>query len=494
MTPAQETRRVDSLDNPSSPSSLENTGLDRVDGLSTLSVPEFWDARPDLATIRDFSLARRVAPWSTLGIVLCRVIASTPPEIRLPPLVGGYGSANLFIGIVGTSGRGKGTSTSAATALLPSEDIFDTIPVGSGEGIPAAYVHRSEGEVIQHQTRVLFDVAEVDTLTALGRRVGSTLMPVLRQVWSGEALGFQNIDPTRRLLVPAHTYRAALIVGIQPERAFTLLDDSAGGTPQRFLWLPGEDPAAPNVPPKEPAPLDWAPPIPSRFMIDRQGHRVMQVCTAARADVDADRLQHLRGHGNPLDAHAMYARLKVATALALLDRSTEVREDDWELARVIMAVSNDTRREIRDALADAAVQSAVVREQTRALVKDRVADDQVEKAKAKICGKASTEWQSASTIKNQIAVSLRPAEVFDAAVDGLVAELVIEVRDAVGGGTTGRHIRLRVDTPSRLSSPAIPRGDANLPSSPLVSPPPASFDPDHHIDNARDSWTKAVAP
>ena len=59
-----------------------------------------------------------------------------------------------------------------------------------------------------------FDVPEVDTLTALIGRQASTTSSELRKMFSGEALGFQNSDATRRKIAPSHSYRAALVAGV----------------------------------------------------------------------------------------------------------------------------------------------------------------------------------------------------------------------------------------------------------------------------------------
>src|SRR5690606_1806529 len=138
---------------------------------------------------------------------------------------------------------------------------FNVVTIGSGEGIAAAYVERGKGDdgpgVKHHAYSALFDVAEVDTLASLSGRQGSTLLPELRKVWSGERLGFQNRDASRSLPVEAHAYRAALVAGIQPARAGALLDDEAGGTPQRFVWLPATDPDAPARAPHAPEPVVW---------------------------------------------------------------------------------------------------------------------------------------------------------------------------------------------------------------------------------------------
>lgn len=317
--------------------------------------PDFWDQRPVLGHIRDFARSRRVAPWALLGITLARTVAMVPPFVVLPALVGGHASLNLFVGVVGSSGAGKGGAEAAATEAVRSSETVETLTVGSGEALAHAFMERRKNpdtkqlEVHQHTTRVLVSIAEIDTLGALNTRTAATIMPELRKAWMGERLGFHYVDLTKRLPVPAHRYRLCLIVGIQPERAATLLDDAAGGTPQRFVWLPATDPDAPDIVPTGLPLWDWL--LPTWPWATAGGHVVLPVCDTARHMVDQARLARLRGESDALDGHALLARLKVAAALAVLEQRPEVAEDDWGLAGTVMAVSDHTRAGVVASLA-----------------------------------------------------------------------------------------------------------------------------------------------
>ncbi|MGH3599134.1 MAG: hypothetical protein ACRDQH_02460, partial [Pseudonocardiaceae bacterium] len=135
--------------------------------------PDFWDQRPTLGHIRDFARSRRVAPWALLGITLARTIAMIPPFVVLPAFVGGHASLNLFVGVVGRSGAGKGGAEAAAADAIKSSETVDTLTVGSGEAIAHAFMERRKNpetkqpEIHQHTTRVLVSIAEIDTLGAL---------------------------------------------------------------------------------------------------------------------------------------------------------------------------------------------------------------------------------------------------------------------------------------------------------------------------------------
>src|SRR5829696_4341629 len=79
-------------------------------------IPEadFWSSRPVLGHVRDFARARRASPWAVLGAVLVRVTVAVPPFLALPPLVGGPASLNIYVGLVGPSGAGKGAAEAVA--------------------------------------------------------------------------------------------------------------------------------------------------------------------------------------------------------------------------------------------------------------------------------------------------------------------------------------------------------------------------------------------
>ncbi|MBF5081384.1 bifunctional DNA primase/polymerase [Quadrisphaera sp. INWT6] len=301
-------------------------------------VAGFWRARPCLAHIHQFAHARMVSPWALLGVVMARAVAAAPPTLVLPATVGGYGSLNLFVALVGESGGGKGAAEAAARDAVVLATEVESASVGSGEGIGHLYAHREKGGVVRDRTSVLFTVPEVDTLTALGSRQGATLLPQLRSAWSGEALGFAYADPTKRLPIEGHTYRMAVVLGVQPGRAAGLLEDSDGGTPQRFVWLPVTDPTIPAEPVAEPEPLSVA--LPRMLPSSRY---VMRVCDTAVQRIRAARLARARGEGDPLDGHALFCRLKVAAALALLEEREIVTDEDWRLADVVMRVSHLTR-------------------------------------------------------------------------------------------------------------------------------------------------------
>jgi len=200
---------------------------------------EFCSARPILEHVRDFARGRRVSPFSVLGVTLVRATCQIPPHVALPPLVGGPAAPNLLLALVGPSGAGKGASEHAARDAiaytgLAALDSVPELPVGSGEGIARTFAENG-AETIH---TAIFTAPEIDGLAALMRRQGATLESVVRQMFTGEALGFANARKETRVIVRRLSYRAGLIVGVQPLRAGALLTGADGGTPQRFVWFP----------------------------------------------------------------------------------------------------------------------------------------------------------------------------------------------------------------------------------------------------------------
>lgn len=324
-------------------------------GVTTDELTDFWDARPILRHLHTFAHARMSAPWAVLAITLARVLATVPPHVVLPAIVGGHGSLNVFLALVGPSGAGKGSAEAASRAGVDLVHEPDWLPLGSGEGIAHAYAHRNKNSIEHDRHTAIFTAAEIDTLTALANRKGATIMSQLRSVYSGETLGFSYADATKRIILPPHTYRAAVIVGVQPEKAGPLIHDADGGTPQRFAWAAVTDPTITDNPPPEPTPLlvpaiNWD----QVYLPAFRGRRVLTIPDQAAATIRAARAARARGEGNALDGHALFTREKYAQAFAILDQRIEMNDEDWHLAGLFMAHSDVVRARLEHTLREAA--------------------------------------------------------------------------------------------------------------------------------------------
>ncbi|GAA1863769.1 hypothetical protein [Myceligenerans crystallogenes] len=381
----------------------------------------FWEARPELATIRHYARAAMASPWAVLGCVLARVALSTPPTVVIPPLGNdrnAVASLNFFVGLVGPSGVGKGVATAAAKGFLDVPPgggrAIEERPLGSGEGISHMFVETDEhGDTMPAAYSVWFDVPEVDTLTALVGRKASTTASEMRKMFSGEGLGFQNADVQRRKITPAHSYRAALVAGVQPEKAGPLLDDAGGGTPQRFIWLPATDPGAPDVTPDAPEPIRWTCPA-SPLTLDRL---MLKVARPIKQQLQAERRARLREEIADNNGQQSIVRLKVAALLALLNGRLEVTESDWHLADYVMTISNRTRDRMRETLAADAARASRQRAEARAAFDEHQDDITVQRTARKILARLTTEPTSASSLRASLGKNLR--ENFEPAIDDL---------------------------------------------------------------------------
>lgn len=425
----------------------------------------FWCARPILTHLRTFARARMTSPWAVLGVTLARVATAVPFTIVLPPIIGSHASINIFVGIVGRSGSGKGAAESAAEDAVELVEMIARPLYGSGEGSPVmapivrAGVGSGEGLAHQYMRRTkeglewwdvhrarLFSVAEVDTLTALDQRRGSTLLAELRKAWAGEGLGFGYADPTKRLDMPRHSYRLALVVGIQPGRAGALLDDTDGGTPQRFLWMPATDPAAPDELPVEPTPWRWMMPKWPRVHT-ASGLRVIEVCDEAVEFIRANRRADLRGEVGALDAHGVLGRLKVAALLAILDGRTNVTPEDWHLAGLIDTKSKFTRDGVRATLTESAARSNRARAEAEAertiVTTEKVEKSTVARISRQILKhlRAHGDWVTGGDLRRRLAG--RDRQWFEAAIEAAEDAGQIESEHLTGQGTPGSRYRIR---------------------------------------------------
>jgi len=411
--------------------------IDQAPDAST--VADFWSSRQALAVIRDIAHLQMSAPWATLGNALAHVIAATPHDIVLPATIGGRGSLNLFVGIVGPSGSGKGASSRVADSAIDIVGGYERKNVGTGEGLISAFVKPVRGggqEWVRHNC--LIDVAEIDSLAAVAKRQGATIMPVLRSAWSGETLGFQNRDSATATHVPAMEYRLALVAGIQPARADVLLGDSDGGTPQRFMWMPAQDPDG-QLPDGRPRPEPW----PWRGFdtmrtADAFGHTVMTLPAHVVDTIRAERLAVFRGESGAMAGHDTLARVKIAAALAILDCRLDVRDEDWDLSGVVHAVSLATRADVQRRLGESrrrANLAAGEAEAARATIVDEEREEAAIRRTAKRVLKHLQVRGSATAREIRATTSSRDRAHIDPALDRLVASGQVRIGRESKAGT-----------------------------------------------------------
>jgi hypothetical protein len=409
--------------------------------LPEVSVEDFWQQRESLAAIHQYARARMVSPWALLGVTLARILTAVPHHVVLPPIIGGTASLNLFVAVVGRSGDGKGASMRTADEAVDLGIGIDIRQVGSGEGLAKLFAHRDKGAVVRDRYSLLADIPEVDTLAALGGRQSSTLMPQLRQAWSGELLGFGYSDPTKAIHIEPHSYRLCAVLGVQPGRAGPLFAETDGGTPQRFLWVWGTDK---NMPDTEPQP-------PERLRLNAYqgwtgtvgGQLVLPIPEVAIDTTKTAHRQRARGEADALDGHALLLREKVMVALAVLDGRRVPIEDDWRVAGQVMAHSDRSRERVQAVLRASEEQKAEAAGRYQGVRAD-VAEETIDarklaRAVKSIRGHLTDEWVPASKLRSGLSSGSR--ECFEEALDLLVKAGDVEVEEVEYKGQPGQRVR-----------------------------------------------------
>jgi hypothetical protein len=388
-----------------------------------VSAEEFFlnSGSDQLEKIYGWARARYASPWAVFFGVLLRVAASVPPSVQLPPVIGGRASLNLLCAFVGRSGTGKGNTTKVAALAWPTDIL--TLPIGSGQGIAEAFTKRNATDEIQP---VIFDVPEIDTMAGLSSAHGSILLPTLKSLAMGEQLGQANATKDARRNVPAHSYRACLSVGAQPGHTDVIFNDTSGGTPQRFLWVPVTDPHISDGEFSDPDPLVTDMPI---WTPGNGG--VVEIVYSAPEIERAIRVNHLarqRGDGDALDGHALLTRCKVAALLAIMHQRAEVSEQDWRLSAAVMTVSDETRSGLVQAAEDIKRQRELDAGAARAVRSEGYEVGRVQLAVRAIVERLKRQGGDGMA-RNDLRTSLSTAhrQVFDLAVQELAEDGVVEV-------------------------------------------------------------------
>jgi hypothetical protein len=213
-------------------------------------------------------------------------------------------------------------------------------------------------------TSILFSVDEVDSLASMQARSGQTTMSVIRSGFSGETLGYSYRGRSKEK-VNAHSYRMTMIVSVQPERAGGLFADSAGGTPQRFMWFPGRDKRIKADAPAWPADAKGAPRSLPVVDLRKLPYGGLEIPDEARQLIRQARQDSMTGQDDALDGHSLFCREKFAYALALFDGRTDMNSDDWKLSGIAAAVSDWCRLRAQNTLRNAETAFAAERGRLR---------------------------------------------------------------------------------------------------------------------------------
>jgi hypothetical protein len=352
----------------------------------TVLPDEFWDARPELEHIRQAARSKIIPPDAVLQGVLVRLAAMVPGTLKVDTEILKPVSLNHFAALVAPSGVGKSSSVHLASeilALVPGLDGLFARPIGSGEGLAESYMGNREegtGEVYasgprqgEEKTRIvraqtshnsLFYLDEGETLAKLmAERSGATLGQQLRTAWGGDTLGQANGTAERTRIV--NDYAMGLLIGYQPETAYSLLDGVMQGTPQRFIWSRVTDPALPDDLPGWPGPLDLDLGVLLADPSIEEEPRKITVCHEIKRGLVEIQMSRARGKltedEQSFNSQRQASLIKLSGLLAVLAGRGTICVEDWELAKIIWKVS----AKIRDALLAARARDEAKRQEDR---------------------------------------------------------------------------------------------------------------------------------
>ncbi|MCE0764820.1 hypothetical protein LWC35_18185 [Pseudonocardia kujensis] len=390
------------------------------EGLPQVPSNEFWDSRPILAHIRKYAAERLLPPWALLGHTLLRFAANIPPCYVLKDVVADFGGLNLFVALVGPSGGGKTSSGSASKRAVPLPFEPLQAPVSTGQGIARSYVTPGKDEAIYHTDSMIFAVDEVSKFRANLKRPESTLLGELNTAWAGGMLGAANADPTKRVIIPAHTYRLGLHIGVQPGLTDVLLEQEESGFPQRFLWfdarlpMDAEEPRTRTMEPwvwKRPDIVDRGPDFAREPSVS--DFRLIDMPDFVAKIVVRDYMRRGKGLDPSIDSHRILGRLKVAAVLMFMDGRTDaVNDEDWHLSGQILAHSDNVREQAHAyhvAQLAKKAEGAALRAGQRAAISEGAKDDlQLKRARDKLLEKIKAEPRTESwLLKSALTASLR---------------------------------------------------------------------------------------
>lgn len=404
-------------------------------GPEPITEENFFEQTKQLRKILAWARARRVAPWALFFAIVVRVAASTKPPVRLPGLIGGQASLNLFCAFVSRSGGGKGISDKVSRMAWPA-DIAIRMP-GSGEGIAEMFTLRgTESEDNERLTAAILSINEIDTLTGLASRQGSIILAQLKSAWMGEPLGQTNASKATSRHVDEHDYRLCMSVGCQYGHGGVIFADTTGGTPQRFLWAPTEDPTMPYGGGPDPEPLDTSQPFwtPDEHGVAEISYEIPEI----EATVIGAHLARQRGEADALNGHALLSRLKAAATIAIMHQRTEVTRLDWDLSGVVMLVSDRTRDSLIEY--DRQASRAKIRERaiSRAVGEEFYDSSRLETVKRSIMRMLERDGEQAGNVLRMRLGRKEKRELFDQAISLLEIDNLIEPVPGLQKGTRYR--------------------------------------------------------
>lgn len=325
---------------------------DRVVSPAACNLPEeFWAARPVLWHIRAAAHSRACSADAVLGVLLARIASCVPGALRVDTGVRVPTPLSTYAILLGDSGTGKSSAASVAMSIMP-QGIYltESHPLGSGEGLCDAYMSAVKASevpgadpdakgvaYVQTEHNAFFHADEGARVLALGSRSGSTLLPLLRDAWSGGEFGQRNTTAGGKNRKVSGATLGAWI-GLQQPHAAELLTgaNAVDGTVQRFLWFASADPSIPDEAGPWPGPIPMAP-----HALNTTALTTVEVDPAITVELRHRQVARARGTLVPTAGREQddALRVRLGALLALLDGRVAITQDDWGLALVVLETS-----------------------------------------------------------------------------------------------------------------------------------------------------------
>ena len=406
---------------------------------------DLWD--PDFDThgilkrIRAHADTQIISPCGLLGVIMSEHAASVAHNWVLPPRAGngtaGAGSPlSLYFALVAKSGIGKteankqgkqviihdphDAKTTTSLYEYRGEDKYAAIqergtPV-SGEAILEDFIELIEYPNLEDpeapaiikrvaaKHRARWHFGEIEQLLVTASRTGSTLHPMLRSFWSGEEASTKTATSERSRSIPELSTSIGATAGAQLGTAGALLEATAKGDAQRWIWLPshgaydeGEQhesesimrASSGRIPPIQLP--HWKLPDHVQHVTD---HAEIRVDPGISADIKLGARTAFHGHpipgteaaslrlaeerertGEDTNQHGTQIRLRIAVAIARICLlAPEITIPIWIWAGAFLSVDRKIRALLTEHGTSEAADLAEARTQARA--SDRVRSDQ----------------------------------------------------------------------------------------------------------------------
>jgi hypothetical protein len=445
-----------------------------ADTLPEGPVRDLFTSREELRKIFRMACTMRVSPEAFLVNTLARVLAHTAPHVVLPPVIGTAASLNL--GVENDGFIQNQVCRDPATA------VTDCGSVTTGEGIANIFDQRAYTQYLalldaepetdkdgnpkpkkltpvpRPADRAIFTEDEGNTLRAVAMRPGASVVPVLTKALTGSSLSTNGASVEAQRDVPTRSYRMVYSASIQPAYTDWILDDAGSGFPQRFVWADAStrynarrefdpeklDPNKYHSYGNGDAPLEtldvclpWEvverrdlPADTYSWSDPRTAARQVPIefpeTVTARLEFDFDNM----GDATTLASHRNLTALKLAAGFALL-REPEVVEsphggveiratnDDWELAQVLMDLSDGVQTTCRTACSGTRQAQATAEEKLRTTAREQAEEAREQDIRDKILALAAEGGQ----YKGRGGMRARSRR-FRFRMDGIVRELL----------------------------------------------------------------------